>query len=332
MSHPDLVENAEIFWHRGMDSVQEFARSSGLFREVDVAQNTGDTREFSEFNLEEYGSVKGESDQAARARVQQGYRKTGRLYRTGADITISYEMRTRNKYQDVIAQLTNLPKMGVARLDLDLTHRLTFGLSTSYTDKDGNSIDVTVGDGLALFSTAHTLRGSSTTFRNRLAGNPAFTRSALESMELMRVENTFNQFGEKMSIPDDIIWATDDPNTNNSIDELLRSTATTTVDQNSGVVNVYSGKYRKVTLPRLATTATGGIDTSKRKYWGVASSMMTQAYLGMHEEVRMKVGPAEGKGNEEFATDDWSFGYRAGYMICIVSAAWIGFSSGDGTA
>jgi len=60
--------------------------------------------------------------------------------------------------------------------------------------------------------------------------------------------------------------------------------------------------------------------------------MMSTAYLGVHEEARLKTPPAEGKSNEEFSTDDWTFGTRGGYMIVIVSASWISFSSGDGAA
>lgn len=326
----DFVLNAEILWNKGLESVPQYARNSGLYKEVPIPMNTGNTRKFSEIDLEEYASRKQEGDQSARGRVQQGYSKEGTLYRVSLQIGITYEMRTQGKYLEIQQKLTNLGATVARRMDLDLTHRFTFGTATSYTDRDGETVDTTVGDTLALFTTAHTLRGSSTTFRNRLAGNPQFSRGSLESMELMRRENTYNQFGEKMSIPDDIIWCGDDPNTNNTIDEVLRSTSNPT-QNNAGVINVYSGKYRKAVLPRLATTASGAVDTTKRKYWGVASSMMSTAYLGVHEEPRMQ-SPTAGSSAEEFSTHDWNFGASGGWMIVIVSASWIGFSSGDGTA
>lgn len=327
----DFVANTEILWAKGLDSVPQIARRSGIFKEVSIPQMTGNTRTFSEIDLEEYASKKGEGAQSSRAKVQQGYSKTGTLYRVAKDIGITYEMRTQGKYLEIKEKLTNLGRLAPNRLDLDLTHRLTFGTATSYTDMDGETVDISVGDTLALFSTAHTLRGSSTTFRNRLANNPQFSRGALEAIEKMRLENTYNQFGEKMTIADDIIWSGDDPNTVNTISEVLRSTTNPT-QNNSGVVNTYVNKYRHVVLPRLATTATGAVDSTKAKYWGVASSMMSTAYLGVHEEPRLKVPPVEGRSNEEFSTDDWTFGARAGWMIVIVSAAWVGFSSGDATA
>jgi len=328
-SFPDFVKNAEILWNMGSASVPQYARSSGLFKEVSIPQLTGNTREFSEIDLEEYASKKGESEQADRAKIQQGYSKIGRLYRVAKDVGVSYEWRTQGKYSEIKQRLTNLGKLAANKLDLDLTHRITFGEATSYTDLDGETVDISVGDGLALFSASHTLRGSSTTFRNTLSGNAAFSQTALEAMEKMRLENTFNQFGQKMSIPADIIFSADDPNTVNTIRIVLQSSASTDDNKNTGVINPYARRYKHVILPRLATTALGGVDSAKAKYWGLASSEMSTAYLGMHEEPHMKL-PTPGNNAEEFSTDDWNFGTRAGWMIVIVSAGWISLSQGDG--
>lgn len=328
---PDFVRNAEILWLKGKDSVPQVMRTSGLVKEIPIPQLTGNTREFTEIDLEEYASRKGESNQASRAKVQQGYSKTGTLYRIAKDIGISYEMRSQGKYFEIKEKITRLGKLAPNRIDLDLVHRLTFGTATTYTDQDGIVIDTTVGDTLALFSTAHTLRGSSTTFRNRLANNPQLSRGALEAMEKMRVENSYNQHGQKMGMNDDILWTTDDPNTQNTAKELLRSTANPS-QNNSGVVNVYQNKYKLVVLGRVATDKDGNPDTTKAKYWGVASSEFSTLYLGMHEEPHMKAPPMAGSNAEEFSTDDWNFGVRAGYMVVTVSASWIGFSSGDATA
>lgn len=330
-SLPDFVRNAEILWLKGKESVPQVMRTSGLVKEIPIPQLTGNTREFTEIDLEEYASRKGESNQASRAKVQQGYSKTGTLYRIAKDIGISYEMRSQGKYFEIKEKLTRLGKLAPNRIDLDLAHRFTFGTATSYTDQDGVVIDTTVGDTLALFTTNHTLRGSATTFRNRLANNPQLSRGALEAMEKMRVENSYNQHGQKMSMGDDILWTTDDPNTVNSAKELLRSNSNPT-QNNSGVVNVYQNKYKLVVLPRVATDKDGNPDTTKAKYWGVASSEYSTLYLGMHEEPHMKAPPAAGSNAEEFSTDDWNFGVRAGYMVVAVSASWGGFSSGDATA
>jgi hypothetical protein len=311
-------------------SVPESMKQSGLVKEVPIGANTGNTREFSEIDLEEYASRKDESDQAARASVQQGYSKTMTQYRVAKDIGISYEMRSQNKYPEVTARLTGLGRLATNRMDLDLSHRITFGTATSYTDMDGVSVSIDTGDDLQLFYSAHTLRGSSTTYRNRLANNPRLSKGALESIERLAVEETYNQFGEKMTMPFDIMWTTDDPNTVNTAKEYLQSTADIE-GSHSGIVNVYASKYRHVILPRVATDANGAPDSTKRYYWGIASSLYTSFYLGMWENPRLKT-PANLNAGEEFSTDDWNFGVRAGYGITICGARWIKMSSGDGAA
>jgi len=328
----DFVRNAEILWNKGYASVPQVLRSSGLVKEMSIPQMTGNTREFSEIDLNEYAKKKGEGDQTSSAKVQQGYSKIGSLKRIGAEIGITYEMRTQGKYFEIKNKLTNLGKLAPNRIALDLEHRIGFGAATSYTDQDGDSVDISVGDTLALYSTVHTVRGSSSTLRNILANNPQLSRGSLEAMEKVRVENAINQHGEKMTISDNILWTTDDPNTINTARELLRATANPT-QNNSAVPNVYQGKYQHVVLPRVATNASGAVDNSKAKFWGLASSEYSTFMLGMHEEPHLKNNSgAAGSNAEEFSTDDIVFGVRAGYFIVIVSPTWICVSYGDGTA
>jgi hypothetical protein len=327
----DLTSITPHLFLKAQESVGQAARNSGLFKIEQIPANSGDTRDFTEIDLEQYASRKGEGDQAERAAVQQGYSKTMTPYRIAKDIGITYEMRTRNRYSDVISRLTNLGTLAPNRQDLDLSLRLSFMASTSYTDMDGNTVTTTCGDGFSLAYSLHSLAGSSTTYRNILAGNPKISKGALEAIERLVVENTYNQFGEAVSDGTfDLLWTTNDPNSVNTAREYLQSTAA--VDGgNSGVKNVYAAKYRHVILPRVAMTAAGVPDTDKRYYWGIASSMMSSAYLGIWEEPHLKV-PANLNAAEDFSTDDWNYGVRAGYGIEICGASWFKGSKGDGTA
>jgi hypothetical protein len=168
------------------------------------------------------------------------------------------------------------------------------------------------------------------TYRNILSGNPKLSKGALESIERLVVEETYNQFGEKMTMPFDILWTTDDPNTVNTAKEYLQSTADVE-GAHAGIKNVYMSKYRHVVLPLVATDANGATDTDKRYYWGLASSKYSTAYLGVWEAPHLKT-PSNLNAGEEFSTDDWNYGVRGGYGIVIVSAAWFKMSKGDGTA
>lgn len=330
VSLSDFTRNAQILWLKGADAFPMVMRSSGIVKEVSIPQNSGNTREFSEIDLEQYARVKNEREQAQYAKTQQGYSKTGTLYRVAFAEAITYEMRSQGKYPEVIAKLTNLLPTAMNRMELDLQHRITFATSTAYTDMDGRSVDVTVGDTLALASTVHTVRGSSTTFRNRLANSPQLSRGGLEAMEKMRVENHINQFGQKMPVVDDILWTTDDPNTVNTARELLQSTASIDSGMNSGVKNVYQGKYKHVVLSRVATDKDGNVDSTKAKYWGLAASRESSFYLGVHEEPH--VIPPSANGSVDALTDDWLYNVRGGWMIVIPSATWFCISLGDGTA
>lgn len=331
VSLPDFVRNAMIMWLKGGDEFAAVMRRSGIVKEVSVPQNSGNTREFSAVDLEMYAKRKAEREQAQYAKIQQGYSKTGTLYRVAFAEAITYEMRTQGKYPDVVAKITNLLPTAMNRMELDLQHRFTFATSTSYTDMDGVTVDTTVGDTLALASTAHTVRGSSSTFRNRVANSPQASRGGLEAMEKMRVENHINQFGQKMPVTDDILWSTDDPNTVNTIRELLQSTASVASGLNEGVKNVYQTKYKHVILSRVATDKDGNVDSTKAKYWGLVSSRESAFFLGVHEEPHV-IPPKDGGNADDALTDDWLFNVRGGWMIVIPDPNFFAISLGDGTA
>lgn len=328
MTLGDFVKLARVIWLKATESIMPAMRQSGMIREVSISKNSGNTREFSEIDSNEYLRFKGEGDQAKRGKVQQGYTKTMTKYRVAENIGITFEMRDENKYDEVTRRLTDGSRKGPNTIDLDLSHRISFMTSTSYTDRDGRTVDVSVGDTLALASTVHTVKGASTTYRNRLAGNPQLSRGALEGMEKLIVEETINQFGEKKSMPFDILWTTDDPQTVNTALEHLRSTAAPDA-AHAGVKNVYAAKYKHVQLPRVATDAEGLVDSTKRRYWGLASSMFTSLYLGVWEEPRL-IQPSAN--TEDVQTDDWDFRVRAGYGIVAVGANWIKMSTGDDAA
>lgn len=326
----DFVKLADVLFSKGFKSVAQVMRGSGLYKVVDIPANSGNTREFTEIDPQEYAMTKDEGDEAQRAQVQQGYSKTMTQKRVALDIGITYEMRTQNKYPEVVSRLTSLGSTIAKRMDLDLAHRIGFGTATTYVDMDGVTVSITVGDGYQLYYTAHTIKTAATTYRNRLANNPRLSKGSLEGMERLAVEQTVNQFGEKMAISYDILWTTDDPNTVNTAREYLQSSADVE-GAHSGIKNVYMAKYRHLVLPRVATTAGGAVDTDKRYYWGLTSSEVTGGRLGVWEEAHIKT-PANLNAGEEFATDDWNFGGRGGYGIVFTNGTGNLMSSGDAAA
>lgn len=244
---------------------------------------------------------------------------TARTFSKEIDITL--EMRNDNRYAEVGSYLTNLSEFCDNRQDLDLTHRFTFANSTSYTDLNGQTITTTVGDGLALSSTVHTLAFSSTTYSNNVTGNPAFSESSLESALLLGVTNIFSNFGEKRNINFNTIITGDDPGTVRTVRQLLRSTADIDAVQ-SGVTNVYNGKFNHVILPNLATTAAGAYDSTKRRFWFLASVGVGvrgwQAYLGMWIAPTL-LTPNDSNAGMDIHNLNWTYSTYCRYGIATVS-------------
>jgi len=328
----DLVANKDLILNKGLMSIRPEARESGIFKLGTWETGQSNQKEYTEFELENFATEKDEGDQAENALAQQGYSKTVSPIRFQKQISITWEMRKYNKYQEAIKKLTALGKLVANRYEMDLQHRLGFGTATSMTTKEGRTRDLSTGDTLALYSTAHTLTGSSSTYRNILANNPQLSAGALEAMEKLVVENTLNNFGEKMALEYDILWTTDDANTLNTARELIKSTSKISAP-NEGVINVNEGKYKHVKLSYVATDASGQVDTDKAKYWGLSSNMEegSQLYSDLAEAPTV-TSPVSGTNAEIFSTDDWLFKGSGSWSIVAVVGRGNTISKGNGDA
>lgn len=304
-------------WVKTQEMVKPVAKQ--IYITQPVAKGNGNTKRFDEVDTQTYAKIKREAEAVSKASVGIGYNVTMTKKRIGMEIDITKEMRDENRYPEVGSLITNLTHFCPQRIELDATHRLTFGTAVSYTDMDGETVATTGGDGLAIFSAVHTLKYSSLTWNNIVTGNPVFSRGGLEAAELIATTDILSNFGERRVITFNTIITGDDPTTVNAVKQFLGSTSD--VDQNnSGVMNIYQNKYKHLILPQLATTATGAVDSTKRKYWFLASLGMgmngLQAYYGEWEAPNMV---PTGGNMENPHTDVWSYGTRAGYGFVFVS-------------
>ena len=292
-----------------------------LFISEPISNNSGSSRLFTEVDTETYAKTKAQGADASKAQVGVGYSVTMYLKRVAKEIEITFEERTQNKYQEVMAKITSLTNFGPQRRNLDLTHRLTFGTSTIYTDMDGISNDLTVGDGNSLFFATHALKFSTVTYSNRLSGDPIFSQGAFEGIMTLANTAILSNFGETREMDFNVIWSGKDVNTVSAIKQFLHSTADVT-QNNSGVVNVHKDELRHIVLKKLATDALGGYDSTKRKWFGVAAVGQGprgwQAIYGESEASNLKV-PAKGNNGEDFHNDNWSYGTRMGYGVVVLS-------------
>jgi len=311
---------------------KELGLAKQLFITEDISANTGDTRRYTEIDPETFAAVKEEGVDASKAEVYRGYEKDMVARRFAREIDITWEMRKYNKNPEIMNKITSLAHFCPQRMEIDLTHRISFMTATSYTDMDGQTVATTVGDGLALVSASHTLNGSSTTFSNVITGNPIFSKGGLEVAELQGNTQIFSQYGERRVMDFNTIVTTDDPTTVNNVKQFLQST--TDVDQNnSAVINVYKGKYRHLALPYLATDAAGAYDSTKKAYWALIAAGQGQAgwqaYCGIWEAPMLKT-PAPGNNGEDVHNDNWVYGTRCAYGIATVSPRGFLGSTGAG--
>lgn len=303
-----------------------------MFIYDDAAEHTGDRKRYSEIDTETFASVKPEGDDAVKATVQYGYEKDCIMRRFAKEIDITWEMRRLNKKPEVMSKLVSLSHFLPNRMEIDLTHRITFATATAYTDMDGVSVDVTVGDTLALVSAVHTLRASSSTYSNVITGNPTFSKGGLEIAEGQGNTQILSHYGERRIVKFTHIFSSDDPATTNDIKQFLNSMSD--VDQNNAsVMNVYHKKYDHIMLPYLATTAAGAYDSTKAKYWGLVAAGQGiagwQAYLTVWESPNLK-SPAPGNNGEDVHNDSWTYGARGAFGICAVSGRGLLLSTGLG--
>lgn len=311
----DFVDLTQRFWVENASKITPAARQ--LFQIDPVGEGNGTERLYQEYDGETFAKAKPEAVAVGKARAGHGYEKRAKLQRFGLEIDITYEMRKYNKYPEVIQKLTSLATFGKHRQELDLTHRFTFGGSTTYVNMDGNTVDISTGDSLALISASHTLAFSSTTYSNNVSGNPVFSSTSLESAQTLAATQIFSAFGEKRVMNFNTIVTADYPTVVNEVRRQLQSTAQVSAT-NAGVVNVFLAQYKHVILPYLATTASGAYDSAKKNYWFLVAAGEWQGMLAEWEPENL-VTPAAGNNLEDRHTDVWTFGVRIGYDIAVVS-------------
>lgn len=326
---PQLTDLIERKFNKNLEDMPWELRNAPFVREDSMPYNTGvHTRYAEELDINQYASFRAEGDESTQARVQYGYEKDLEVQPFSLSLGVTMLMLKTNKGGQLEKKIEGLTKAVPNRMELDLAHRFTFFSSTSYVDQDGRTTTITVGDGLAFGSASHTLTGSATTYSNIITGNPQFSDGALETAEKSMVENSFNNLGEKMAIKPDTILTTDDANTCNQVRRLMNATADVSTS-NSGTFNVYKNKYKHVVSSRIATTATGNVDSTKAKYRFLIASQSSDMYLTILEQPYIRL-PKDGGNGVDISTENQTYLVGGVWGITIVTPKWIRCSTGLG--
>lgn len=285
--------------------------------------DSGSSKRYQDTAIQQYASNKAEGANNKKLSVGIGYSKDLTLKTIGAEIEITLEMRQDKRDSDIVSQFTSLSMVCSNKMDLDFTHPLTFGASTSYTDADGATVSTATADTLALFSASHTLAFSSTTFTNIVATAPQFSLGALAAAEELFVTNMFDDFGKPIPMTPNTIITSNSPIQIHKVQEVLKSTSNPD-GAHSGVFNPMFGMYRHMILPRLATTADGSIDTTKKNYWFLASLYGSEtnswrAFL-VEKVSPTLVNPVANGYGQDAHNYNWTYSTYARYAYGVVGA------------
>lgn len=312
-TQPEISNLIKKGFAEALPQVPLDAKSLYIFKSIPNGQ--GDSIQMNEDDFTTYAADMLEGQNAKKGDFGVGFHKQILWSRYGLEYDITYKMRTTAMWLDIVTKTVQALAQAVPqRQNLDMTHLLTFGNGTSYVDMDGIVRDTTTGDGLSLFNTAHLLAFVPQTYSNIVPGSPAFTKSALESAELLTKTDILDNFGKLRRMPFKTIWCADTPNLTNSIMQYIRSTSDP-IQANPGVENPYKSKYDILPLSLLATDANGIYDSSKQLWWGIAAlsgvgGERWQAYRVQWEAPRLITSPTSGNNGEDRHNDNWNYGAR----------------------
>lgn len=295
----------------------------------DTSDWTVNTKRIMEVDRERFAETKIEGQSSAQRGISQGYYKD--IPRKTISVT---RIVSGEAYQALEAHKLSEYAMQTAtdvtdKIELDMKNFLGYATAgTSYVDNGGYTIDLTVGDGLSLFSTAHTLKNSSTTYANILSGNPTLTNAALESAEDFFAYNVLDNNGQRMDMLPNTIITTRKAIMVNRVARILKSTSPEsiagTANANAGVDNTYKNKYTHLVI-EFDVDSLNITNSTYSYYWMLAAlngSPETSLQAYYISWMSPMVAPAE------VNQDKWILSYtaRSAYGIGAVSGRGIAIS------
>ena len=324
-------------FNKGFESFVDFINSmGGSMRQFYITRYEGPQAGIS-FRVEEpltglgIASETAEGNDFSAGTIAPGYYKDVTVYRRTYSLPWTWYFVYHNKYPDQITRLIQETGWALAyRLELDATHPFTFGTATTYTNKDGRSVDIAGGDTLALFVSGHTLTNSATTWRNILAGNPQISAGSVEAMENLTNQQIFDNNGIRRPARKDTIVVASDQTSYNVAQKIVNSTAPRE-EAHAGVYNPYMGKYRVIRSLWLDSDNVGNVDSTKSKYWMMIDSRNLGSYLYVTENPRVTT-PTISNGGVDYYNENETVKASACYEPVVLDARYITFSSGDGAA
>lgn len=275
-----------------------------------------------EVDRERFAEQKVEGQSSVQRQVAEGYTKDIRRKTISVTRIVSGEAYKALTAHKLAEYATQTARDVVDKIELDMRNFLGLSISsTSYTDNGGFTVDTTVGDGKAVFDTAHTLKNSPTTYSNILSGAPAFSEGNLESAEDYFAYNVTDNYGQRVTMKPKTIITSEKATMKNRVARVLGSVSPEEIEgstnSNSGVKNTYRNKFSHLCV-EFDVDALNVSDSGLAFYWFLAAlgGMPETSFQAYYVSwLSPQVAPAE------INQDKWTLSYtaRAAYGIGAVS-------------
>lgn len=321
--YPDLVKNAKVQWQKVRDEFSKVRGELAVIKSVTEA-----TSEHSSIGSVQTAKRRNEGDAAVKGTVKQGYTKTFNQVEIANEAEVTKRLRLFDKYDEIMKRMRMMADGAERRMEIDIASLLYYAWSTSYTNMDGETVNVASPDGLSLINAAHTAKHSSATFANQLsATHDPISVATLTS--LAQLGNKFIDDSDGRAIPTQfthIITANHEPTTH-IVRRILNSTQLAETTDND--VNTFKNKYKHIIVPYLnINPATEAYDSTRDQYVFLANLMPDMN--GFRMEVAQDVQFEEPE--KVFDTSTWKFMTTAYYDFGTLFANFIAGTKGDGSS
>lgn len=304
--------------------VKETFRPAGDIRRVfhkETGDWSSDSKRIQEVDRERFAEQKVEGQSSAQRGISTGYSKDIKRKTISVKRIVSGEAFKALTAHKLAEYATQTADDIIDKIELDMRNFLGYGTAVSYVDNGGFTIDTTVGDGLALFHTAHTLKNSATTYTNILSGAPSLSESSLESAEDFFNYNVLDNNGQRITMNPNTLITSRKATMINRVARLFGSMSPEaiegTANPNAGVKNVNRNKYQHLVV-EFDVNALNVTDSTKSFNWYLAAlgGMPEQSFQSYYVSwLSPQVAPTH------VDQDKWTLEYvaRAAYGIGAVS-------------
>jgi len=272
MSIPAIDSLIQKSFVKGLEREASDIRKIFHSKKGDIAKSA---ERIDEIDREHFAEQKLEGQSSAQRGIATGYHKEISPKTISVSRIVSGEAYKRLEAHGLSSYASQTAEYLIDKIELDMHNFLGYGASTSYVDNGGFTVNLTVGDGKALFDATHTLKHSPLTYSNILTGAPSLSESSLDLASDYFEYNVLSNYGIPEPMTPNAIITSRKAVMVNRVARILGSLSPQSIEgtanANSGVVNVNKNKYEHRLAVSFDVDANGMTDATKSFYWFVAA-------------------------------------------------------------